>query len=210
MAGRPSEMWMSAPTAERLAEVREALGDPPFRFAEVTARTDLVAERAADPLSQAIVWALVAAALAGLVLSVGGLVLGAITDLRDERGELADLEAQGVPPSALRWHALARTALLAIGGLLAGLLAGVALAYIAVGALAIDAEGRVPIPPLSVVLPALPILGVVAVVLLIVLGAVAWLARRTYGRATLGERRVRDRAPGPSTAWSTGSEIGDG
>jgi hypothetical protein len=209
-AGRPSEMWIAAPSPERLTAVREALGDPPFRFAEVTARTDLVAERASDPLSQAIVWALVAAALAGLVLSVGGLVLGAITDLRDERGELADLEAQGVPPSALRWHALARTALLAIGGVVAGLVAGIALAYLAIGTLAIDAEGRLPIPPLSVVLPPLPILGVVAVVLLIVLGTVGWLARRTYGRATLGERRVRGRAPGPSTAWSTGPEAGDG
>jgi hypothetical protein len=209
-AGRPSEMWITAPTAERLADVREALADRPFRFAEVTARSDLVAERAGDPLSQAIVWALVAAALAGLVLSVGGLVMGAITDLRDERGELADLEAQGVPPSALRWHALTRTAMLAIGGAMAGLVAGVALAYVAIGALAIDAEGRLPIPPLTVVLPPLPILAVVAVVLLTVLGTVAWLARRTYGRATLGERRVRGRAASPSAAWSTGSETGDG
>jgi hypothetical protein len=210
-AGRPSEMWITAPTAERLDDVREVLADRPFRFAEVTARSDLVAERAGDPLSQAIVWALVAAALAGLVLSVGGLVMGAITDLRDERGELADLEAQGVPPSALRWHALTRTAILAIGGALAGLMAGIALAYLAIGTLAIDAEGRLPIPPLSVVLPPLPILSIVGIVLVIVLGTVAWLARRTYGRATLGERRVRRRAAGTSTVWSTtGSETGDG
>ncbi|MBA2374472.1 MAG: ABC transporter permease, partial [Chloroflexi bacterium] len=39
-AGRPSEMWIAAPTAERLAEVRAALREHPFRFAEVTARPD--------------------------------------------------------------------------------------------------------------------------------------------------------------------------
>ena len=112
-AGRPSEMWITAPSPERLAAVRSALAEPPFRFAVVTSRADEVALRAGDPLSRAIVWALIVAAVAGLILSVGGLLLGAATDLRDERGELADLEAQGVPPSSLRWHALARTAWLA-------------------------------------------------------------------------------------------------
>ena len=209
-SGRPSEMWIAAPSPQRLDEVRAALERPPFRFAEVTARADLVAERSGDPLSQAIVWALVAAALAGLVLSVAGLVMGAMTDLRDERGELADLEAQGVPPSALRWHALARTAWLAIGGTLAGVLAGVLLAVVATGALAIDAEGRLPIPPLVVVLPPLPIVAVVATVLIVVLGTVAWLARRTYGRATLGEQRARRVAAGRGAVLSTGSEGGDG
>ena len=150
-SGRPSEMWIAAPNAQRLADVRAALAKKPFRFAEVTARDDLVAERAGDPLSQAIVWALLVAALAGLVLSVGGLLMGAVTDLRDERGELADLEAQGVPPSVLRWHALARTAWLAIGGVVAGLVAGVLLAVVITGALAIDSEGNLPIPPLVVV-----------------------------------------------------------
>ena len=71
-SGRPSEMWIDSPTTgARLDEVRAALTESPFRFAQVTARADLVAERSADPVSQAIVWALLAAALAGLVLSVG-------------------------------------------------------------------------------------------------------------------------------------------
>jgi hypothetical protein len=187
--GRPTEMWIGVPTPERLAEIRTALSGAPFRFAEVTARSDLLAEREGDPLAQAIVWALVVAAIAGLTLSVGALVLGALTDLRDERGEMADLEAQGVPPSSLRWHALARTAWLAIGGSLAGLAAGLALAVILTGALGIDAEGRPPIPPLVVVLPPLPIAGVVVGVAALVLGTVAWLAGRTYGRRTLGEQR---------------------
>ena len=110
---RPSEMWLRVPDATREAAVRTALGLSPFRFPAVTSRSDLVAAESGDPLSQAIVWALIAAAVAGLALSVGGVLLGAVTDLRDERGELADLEAQGVAPATLRQHALAKTAWLA-------------------------------------------------------------------------------------------------
>ena len=208
-SGRPSEMWLAVPDAQRQAEVRAALAKPPFRFAQVASRSDLIAQSAGDPLTQAIVWAQVVAALAGLTLSVGALLMGAMTDLRDERGELADLEAQGVPPSSLRWHALARTAWLAIGGTIAGLLAGLALAITVTGALAIDAEGRLPIPPLVVQLPPLQILAVVVAVLVVVLGSVALLAARTYGRATLGERRG-GRARRGSTAWATETEHADG
>ncbi len=189
-AGRPSEMWIAAPTTDRLADVQAALQRSPFRFANVTARSELIAERAGDPLSMAIVWALAASAVAGLVLSIGGLILGAVTDLRDERGELADLEAQGVPPSALRWHVLNRTAWQAITGGLAGLIVGLVLTILVTAALAVTAEGSVPIPPLVVVLPVLPIAIVVSAVVGAVLAIVALLARRTYGRRTLGERRA--------------------
>ena len=208
-SGRPSEMWLGVPDPKRQAEVRAALAKPPFRFAQVTARSDLVAEQAGDPLTQAIVWAQIVAALAGLTLSVGALVMGAITDLRDERGELADLEAQGVAPSSLRWHALARTAWLAVGGCIAGLIAGLALAVTVTGALAIDAQGRLPIPPLIVVLPPLEIGAVVLGVLVVVLGTVALLAARTYGRSTLGERRG-GRAKRRRSAWAAGTERVDG
>lgn len=208
-SGRPSEMWLSVPDPQRQAEVRAALAKPPFRFAQVTARSDLVAEQAGDPLTQAIFWAQIVAALAGLTLSVGALVMGAITDLRDERGELADLEAQGVAPSSLRWHALARTAWLAVGGCIAGLVAGIALAVTVTGALVIDAEGRLPIPPLIVVLPPLQIAAVVLGVLVVVLGAVAVLAARTYGRSTLGERRG-GRAERRNASWTPGTERSDG
>ena len=209
-AGRPSEVWISAPSPERLAAVRSALAEPPFRFAVVTSRADEVALRAGDPLSRAIVWALIVAAVAGLILSVGGLLLGAATDLRDERGELADLEAQGVPPSSLRWHALARTTWLAGGGAIAGLLVGIALTVVVTSALALTAEGTQPIPPLEIVLPLLPIALVVVGVVGVVLALVAWMARRAYGRQTLGERRGGESATGTSTAWRPGTERADG
>ncbi len=210
-AGRPSEMWLTAPTPERLAEVRHRLTGEPFRFPAVTERAVLVTDRAGDPLSQAIVWALVVAAIAGLVLSVGGLVLGAVTDLRDERGNLADLEAQGVGPSTLRLHALLRTAWLAIGGAIVGLVVGVLLTVVATATLALSAEGTLPIPPLAIVIPIAPILLVVGGVVGTVLAFVAWLAHRTYAAATLGEGRsgAATAIPATTARWS-GSSSDDG
>ncbi|HYH93759.1 MAG TPA: FtsX-like permease family protein [Candidatus Saccharimonadales bacterium] len=201
-AGRPTEMWIGVSDAARLADVRTALAREPFRFAEVTARADLVAERAGDPLSQAIVWTLIVSALSGLVLSVGGLILGTVTDLRDERGELADLEAQGVTPSTLRWHALARTTWLAVGGSLAGLAVGLVLTALVTVALSVTAEGTTPIPPLAIVIPVVPIVVIVLAVLAVVLGTAAWLARRAYGRATLGERRAAHRPGDGDRTWA--------
>ncbi len=209
-AGRPSEMWIDAPSPERAEEVEAALSRAPFRFADVTVRADLIAARSGDPLSQSIVWALVTAALAGLCLSIGGLILGAVTDLRDERGELADLEVQGVPPSALRWHAVARTGWSAVGGVVGGLVVGSLLTVVATGALAIDAEGAMPIPPLTVVLPIGTMLAVVVLVLAFVVGCTAWLARRAFSRPTLGGARTRAGAEPATPAWRTDPERADG
>ncbi|MEO5885517.1 MAG: FtsX-like permease family protein [Candidatus Limnocylindrales bacterium] len=209
-AGRPTEMWIAAADAGRVADVRASLAQSPFRFATVTARADLAAMRAGDPLSQAIVWTLVVTALAGLVLSVGGLILGTVTDLRDDRGELADLEAQGITPSDLRWHALARTAWLAFGGAAAGIVVGLVLTVLITAALALTAEGTTPIPPLAVVIPIVPILAVVLAVLAVVLGSAGWLARRAYSRATLGERRAGQVTNGPDVTLRPSSEQADG
>jgi hypothetical protein len=209
-AGRPTEMWIGLPDAAAETSIREALADDPFRFAEVIARSDLVAERATDPLSRAILWTLLIAAFAGLTLSVSGLILGAVTDLRDERGELADLEAQGVTPTALRTLAVARTTLLALGGCAAGLVVGLSLTQVVTGALSVTAEGVAPIPPLAVVIPVIPILAVIAMVLALVIGSATVLARRAYGRATLGERRAAGRSSQPGHGWQPSGEQVDG
>ncbi len=206
-AGQPNEMWLRVDDPERLAGVRTALGDAPFRFADVSARSDFVAERAGDPLSQGIVWALVLAAIAGLVLAVGGLILGTVTDLRDERGELADLEAQGVTPSTLALARPRSDGWLAGGGALAGVVVGVVLTVFVTAALSLTAEGQLPIPPLVVVIPVVPIIVVVAVVLTLVAVIAAWLTRRTFGRAHARGTTWRsgDRQAGRRLAYGDGA-----
>ena len=194
--GRPSEMWVAVPDPDACRAVRAALARDPFRFAEVASAADLVASRSGDPLSQGVIWALVIAAATGLLLSVATLILVAAADLRDDRGDLADLEAQGVAPSALRWLALARTAWLAIGGSVAGILVGVTLTVLATAVLSLTADGVRPIPPLVVSIPLVPILVTVLLVVGVILGMVAWLARRTYARVD----PRRNAGPDPSRA----------
>jgi hypothetical protein len=210
-SGRPSEMWVSVPDPERLPAVRTALARDPFRFAEVASSADIVASRSGDPLSQGVIWALVIAASTGLLLSVATLILVASTDLRDDRGDLADLEAQGVPPSALRWLALARTTWLAVGGSVAGILVGVSLTVLATRVLSLTADGVRPIPPLVVAFPVLPVLATVLMVVGAILGIVAWLARRTYAASTLAERRAGSaRTSVPTVQVRPGPEVKGG
>ena len=185
-AGRPTEMWLRTGSPARTAEVRAALAGDPFRFPAITDRAALVAEQAGDPLSQSIAWALLVAGLAGLILSASGVLLGAAADLRDERGELADLEAQGLPPSVLRVLVVGRTAWLAAGGALAGLVVGVVLTATVTAALALTADGSLPIPALRIVVPIGPVLAIVAGVSLAVLAVVAGLAQRTYAVPRVG------------------------
>ena len=207
-AGRPSEVWISGPSPERLAEVRAKLTDPPFRFAEVQARADLIEHSAGDPLSQSILSALLAAALIGLTLAVGGLLLGATSDLRDESGQLADLEAQGFAPSNLRWHVLARTGWLAVGGGVAGVVVGIVLAVLVTSVLALTPEGTVPIPPLIAVVPIGPVMAAALGVVGFVLAVVAVMVARLFDRTTPGERGAGGRrAP---EAWQGQPEGGNG
>ncbi len=201
-------MWIGGPSAERLADVRSRLADPPFRFAEVRSRTELIDRSAGDPLSQSILSALLAAALIGLALSVGGLLLGATSDLRDELGQLADLEAQGMAPSMLRWHVLARTSWLAVGGGLAGVAVGVVLAVLVTAVLALTPEGTVPIPPLIPVVPIVPVVAAALGVIGLVHAIVAVMVARMFDRTTPGERGAGGRrAP---DAWHGQPEGGNG
>lgn len=190
-AGRANEMWLDLPDDPgRLAAVRAALREDPFRFAQITDKAATIAQRSDDPLSVGILWTLVAAGLAGLLLALSGLLLGAVTDLADPRGEAADLEAQGVAPSVLRQLATTRMAVLVGAGAVAGTVVGLVLSTVVTGALSLTADGLVPIPPLVGVVPLATIAILVGAVVMVVLAVTAGLASRAYGAATLGERRA--------------------
>jgi len=189
-AGRPDEAWIRVDDPARLATVRSALGQPPFRTATIRSRPALEAAAAGDPFSSSILAAFAAAGAAGLLLAALGLALGALADVRDETGELRDLEAQGVGPRALRRQVGARTLLLAVGGTVAGLAMGLGLAAVVTGALGVGADGTVPVPPLLLDLPWGGILVAAAVPLI----AAAVLAGIAAGGAFRASARTRDRA----------------
>jgi hypothetical protein len=137
-SGTANEAWLDAAPG-RDGTVAAALRRPPFNTLEVTAHDALLADLRSEPLARGTLLILAAAALAALGLALAGLLLVVVSDLRDERGELFDLEAQGAGPNMLRHHLRLRTALVAAFGLVGGIATGVALAALVVALVTLTA-----------------------------------------------------------------------
>ena len=182
-AGHPDEAWIRIDDPSRTAATIATLRQPPFRRVSIIDRSDIAAKALADPFSISILVAFAAAAVAGLLLAALGLALGAAADLGDETGELRDLEAQGLGPRALQRQVGVRTGLLAVGGVVAGLLVGIALTAIVTGRIGVTADVATPVPPLALILPWGTIAIAVAVPLLGA-AALAWLAGARAFRAS--------------------------
>jgi hypothetical protein len=145
--GRPLEIWLTVPSARRPAVAHE-LGKGRFAALEVTSRSGLERDFRAAPLARGMETALGVGALVGLALAVCGLWLTLVGDLTDERGELYDLETQGVTPRELRAQLRLRALVLALAGLVGGVALGVVLTRAVVRLLQVSAVGEQPIPPL--------------------------------------------------------------
>ncbi|HET8743514.1 MAG TPA: FtsX-like permease family protein, partial [Gaiella sp.] len=142
-----SELWLEmAPGAS--TRVETALARRPFNALEVRSRSALEADARRDPLGHGTLLALGAAAVAALALAVWGLVLAIRTDLRDDRGDLVDLEAQGATPGVLRRVVGARAGLVAATGVVAGIVAGALLAVLVTRVVSVTARAERPEPPL--------------------------------------------------------------
>ena len=114
----------------------------------VTSRRQIEDELRSDPLARGSLLVLAAAALAALVLSLVGLALTVAVDLRDEDGELFDLETQGLGPAGLRRQVSLRAGAVVLLGLVGGVLLGTMLAVAVLEALAVSANSTKPEPPL--------------------------------------------------------------
>ena len=97
------------------------------------------------------------AGLVALALSLVGLALTVAVELRDEDGELFDLETQGMGPAALRQQVRLRAGAVLLAGLVGGVVLGVVLALVVLKALAVSANSTTPVPPL-VLAPDWPLL----------------------------------------------------
>jgi FtsX-like permease family len=141
--GRPGEVWLSGPPqAER--ELRR----PPFAALDLASRRRIEHSLASDPLARGLELTLGVAALAALALAAIGLWLALVSELRDERGELFDLEAQGVSPDTLRTQFRVRTAILVVLGAAGGALLGLLLSRLVVTLVRVSAAAESPQPPL--------------------------------------------------------------
>ncbi|HET9938886.1 MAG TPA: FtsX-like permease family protein, partial [Gaiella sp.] len=157
-----SELWLHVAGGEDTA-VEAALARPPFAVLATTSRARAEADASRDPLAHGTLLALGAAALVALALAVAGLVLAVRADLRDDRGELADLEAQGAAPRLLRRTVVARASMLAAVGVAGGILAGAILAVLVTRVVSVTARADAPEPPLvTSVDPVLLLVGALA------------------------------------------------
>ena len=166
----PGEVWLDGlrPGAAR------RLASAPFAALDVTSQRAVYSRLSTDPLAQGTLDILLAAAVVGLVLAAIGVVLGVVGDMRDESGELFDLEAQGAGPADIRRHLLLRAAVVSAVGLVGGLVAGLIVGALVVAVVTVTAGAGTPLPPLARVAgwPAV-IAALVAVSALAAVGAVA-------------------------------------
>ena len=186
-AARENEVWIDVADGSESA-VAARLGERPFHVLAVSARAELEREARRDPLAHGTLVALGAAALLALVLAAVGLALAVWSDLRDDRSELYELEAQGGTPALLRRVVRSRALALAVAGLVAGALTGFLLVTFVTRLVSVTARAGFADPPLAATVD--PLVVVVGVV------AYALLAFALVGAAT---RRAFAEPRGPST-----------
>ena len=178
-AANVSELWLDvAPGAQ--AGVATALSRRPFAVAEKESRAALEADARRDPLGHGTLLALGTAALAALALAALGLVLAIRADLRDDRGELTDLEAQGATPRVLRRVVAARATLVAVVGAVVGALSGIALAFLVTKIVSVTARADAPEPPLATTVDPLTLALGAAAFAAAAAALVVWTTRRAF------------------------------
>jgi ABC-type lipoprotein release transport system permease subunit len=174
-----SELWLDAPpsAASRLAQ-------RPFSLLDVASQHATEAELRGDPLARGALALLLVTGIVALALAAVGVLLTVVGDLRDESGELFDLEAQGATPGDLRRHLLLRAALVAVLGLAGGLAAGAIVSALVVAVVTVTAGAGVALPPLELVYDRrLVVLALVVLAVASALGALA-ATHRAYERVS--------------------------
>jgi hypothetical protein len=182
--GTPGEVWIAA---DHPAAAARALRRAPFSSLVVTSRGSLERELAGDRLAHATAVALLAGALVALVLAAIGFWIGVLSELRDERSDFFDLEAQGLPPERLRAQLRVRASIVVGLALCGGIALGLVLARLVVSFVHVSASTALPEPPLRLD-PAWPeALGVVAAIAVIALAVAELTSLRSF-RAARPER----------------------
>ena len=183
---RVNEVWLRLRNPGRAGEVDRALATKPFNVLQIESRRALEADARRDPIAHGTLLALAVAAAVALGLALAGILLTVLGDLRDERGELFDLEAQGASPSLLRRIVRLRTLTVAAAGLVAGALTGVALAAVVTDLVGLTARATAAEPALALEVDALVVLGAVALYVVAAAALVLLATRRAFSEPAPG------------------------
>ena len=147
-AGAAREVWIAARPDQTSADLEDRLATPPFASLRVQSHTAELDRRLRDPRARGVLWTLWAITGAALLLGIVALSLGTATDIRDERHELADLDAQGLDRRTLRTHLQARGIVPLVVGVIGGVLLGIGLVALVVRLVLVTAGTETPVPPL--------------------------------------------------------------
>jgi ABC-type antimicrobial peptide transport system permease subunit len=148
----------------------------------VTSRADTLAQLQSDPLARGALLTLAGTAAVALLLALVGLLLSVVGDVRDDRGELFDLEAQGAAPATIRAHLRLRALLVAAFGIAGGLALGAILTSLVISLVAVTASAAAPEPPLRLELD-LPVIAIAAIAYVVVAALLVMFATRLRGHA---------------------------
>jgi hypothetical protein len=179
-AARVNEVWLALRDPHRATATDDVLAAKPFDVLAIESRRALEADARRDPIAHGTLIALAVAATVALLLALAGILLTVVGDLRDERGELFDLEAQGASPSLLRRIVRLRAASVAVAGLLAGALTGIALAAVVTDLVGLTARATAAEPPLVLAVDVVAILVAALIYVVIAAALVFGVTRRAF------------------------------
>jgi hypothetical protein len=168
--GTTDELWLNSDRRPNTPEVT------------VTSHADELARQQADPLARGALLTLAGTAAVALLLALLGLLLSVVGDVRDERGELFDLEAQGASPATIRAHLRLRAALVAGFGIVGGAILGAILSALVISLVSVTASAERPEPPLRLSLDA-PLLLAAALAYIVIAALLVFGATSLRGRA---------------------------
>jgi ABC-type antimicrobial peptide transport system permease subunit len=137
-----NEVWLGAADGPERNRLAATLARPPYDVLRSESRVELERSLRDDPLARGTLLTLLAAALVALGLALVGVLLGVLSDVRDERGELDDLEAQGARPATLRRVVRLRSLVVVAAGLLGGLATAALLGFLVVDLVTVTADAR--------------------------------------------------------------------
>ena len=140
--GRRTRSGSAADTERQRAALAAELGRAPYNVLTVDSRAEIEQSLRNDPLARGTLLTLLAAALVALGLALVGVLLGVVSDVRDERGELEDLEAQGARPALLRRVVRLRSFVVVAVGVVGGLLTAALLGLLVVDLVSVTADAR--------------------------------------------------------------------
>ena len=110
--GTTDELWLNVPP-DREASTARLLATHRSRSSRCSRARRRSRKPQHDPLGRGALITLAGTAAVALLLALLGLLLAVVGDVRDDRGELFDLEAQGAAPATIRAHLRLRALLVA-------------------------------------------------------------------------------------------------